>query len=359
MENRRAFYVHALEEAYEETSERTIAKRTFRNRLDYFEEYTEEEFTKRFRLKKCTCMDILSRIESAITPSTNRRTNVTPKTKLLLTLRFYATGSFLITVADFCGVSVPTACRVAREVSNAIASLSKDWVKFPDPAGMQQTVFDFYKIAKFPRVIGAIDCTHVRVQSPGGENAEMFRNRKGYFSLNIQAVCDANLRFQNLVARWPGSAHDSHIFNCSRLKYQLDTGYFKDYMILGDSGYKQCRYMMTPLLNPQSAAERLYNESQIRTRNTIERTFGVWKRRFPILSMGIRVSMDTVMAIISACAVLHNIAISAKDPLPPIDIEISPSQILEEPETSFRTDGDSTARTVLISDYFARLSRPA
>lgn len=27
----------------------------------------------------------------------------------------------------------------------------------------------FYRFAQFPRTIGAIDCTHVKVQSPGGQ----------------------------------------------------------------------------------------------------------------------------------------------------------------------------------------------
>jgi hypothetical protein len=34
-----------------------------------------------------------------------------------------------------------------------------------------------------PRVIGAIDCTHIRVESPGGPNAEIFRNRKSFLML--------------------------------------------------------------------------------------------------------------------------------------------------------------------------------
>lgn len=46
---------------------------------------------------------------------------------------------------------------------------------------------------------------------------EEFRNRKGYFSLNVQAVCDADLRLMNVVARWPGSAHDA-IFKNSVLR---------------------------------------------------------------------------------------------------------------------------------------------
>lgn len=60
---------------------------------------------------------------------------------------------------------------------------------------------------------------------------EEFRNRKGYFSLNVQAICDADLKFMNVVARWPGSAHDATIFNNSILRgifitYQLP-GYFR------------------------------------------------------------------------------------------------------------------------------------
>ena len=30
----------------------------------------------------------------------------------------------------------------------------------------------------FPGVIGAIDCTHVTIQSPGGDDAELYRNKK-------------------------------------------------------------------------------------------------------------------------------------------------------------------------------------
>ncbi|KAJ3641434.1 hypothetical protein Zmor_027941 [Zophobas morio] len=79
-------------------------------------------------------------------------------------------------------------------------------------------------------------------------------------------------------------------------------------IILEDSGYPARCYFLTPLLNPQTQGEQLYNEAHIRTRNIIERTFGVWKRRFPILAYGCRLKQNTVLAVIIACAVLHNIA---------------------------------------------------
>lgn len=50
-------------------------------------------------------------------------------------------------------------------------------------------------------------------------------------------------------------------------------------------------FYITPLQNVNTPAENLFNEAKIRTRNPIERAFGVWKRRFPILSTGIRLSI--------------------------------------------------------------------
>jgi len=64
----------------------------------------------------------------------------------------------------------------------------------------------FYGLARFPKVIGAIDCTHIKLQSPSREYGEQYRNRKGYFSLNLQALVNANLEFLDVVARWPGTA---------------------------------------------------------------------------------------------------------------------------------------------------------
>jgi len=66
---------------------------------------------------------------------------------------------------------------------------------------------------------------------------------------------------------------------------------------------------MTPLLNPATPAEHLYNEAQIRTRSKVERCFGIWKRRFAVLTFGSRFhKVEKILPVITATAVLHNIA---------------------------------------------------
>ncbi|CAG5026751.1 unnamed protein product [Parnassius apollo] len=92
------------------------------------------------------------------------------------------------------------------------------------------------------------------------------------------------------------------------LKMQCEEGSFGNRWLIGDNAYPCTSYLLTPLLNPSSVADNRYNEAcNIKTRNTIDRCFGVWKRRFPILSLKIRVAMQTTQAIIIATSVLHNI----------------------------------------------------
>ena len=227
-----------------------------------------------------------------------------------------------IAIADFAGVCVSSVCRIIRRVSLALAKQRKRFIRMPiTESELHDASRDFYAVARFPRTIGAIDCTHIKIQSPGGNQAENYRNRKSWFSLNVQTVCSADLKILNVVARWPGASHDQHIFNNSTLKMQLERGDFGNFIIVGDSGYRNTKYLATPFLRCNTQIQALYNESQIRTRNVVERSYGVWKRRFPVLSMGLRVNISTVQLIIVACAVLHNIAIDAKETEPPIEIE--------------------------------------
>lgn len=67
----------------------------------------------------------------------------------------------------------------------------------------------------------------------GGADAEVYRNRKGYFSINVQVVTNADLLFADIVARWPGSTHDATIFNHSRLKYRFERQEFAFGLLLG------------------------------------------------------------------------------------------------------------------------------
>lgn len=80
-----------------------------------------------------------------------------------------------------------------------------------------------------------------------------------------------------------GSAHDARIYATSNLNNWFESGRFGNAIAIGDSAYKNTMHMATPFKPSRvnlSPAEQLFQESIIRTRNIVERAFGVWKNRF-------------------------------------------------------------------------------
>lgn len=340
----------------EDDDEIERAPRMFRERANPFAELNDDAFKLRFRLNKNTVQLLELRLRDDLQKPTKRNKPLTPMCMLLLTLRFYATGSFQMVVGDLFKVDVATACRSIHKVSACIASLKKEMIKMPTEDNLRKTQRDFYETARFPGVIGAIDCTHIPIKSPGGDNAEIFRNRHGWFSLNVQAISDAKLRCLNVVARWPGSAHDSNIFRNSRIHAELETGQIPVGILLGDSGYQCCRYLLTPVIREETAADRTYNRAHKKTRSAVERMFGVAKRRFPCLSLGLRVKVDRAAVIIVAAFVLHNIAAITLDEEPVVDNNVFVGrriyEEIPEPPDNVANRGQNAVRAAFINNVF-------
>jgi len=291
---------------------------------------------------------------------------LSPMDQLLIALRYYASGTFQIVVGDGFGVDKATVCRTVHHVTRVIAALQPQYVRFPDTdQQLHDTMQLFYNRSGLPGIIGAVDCTHVSIQSPGGEDAEIYRNRKGRFSVNVQLVSDCTGYITNVVARWPGSVHDSTIFDNSHLRAKLESGQLKGYLV-GDGGYACRRYLLTPVANPVNPAENAYNNAHAVARNCIERTNGILKRRFPALKYGMRLRVDNTLPVIVATVVLHNIAITAGDKEPEQDeqlVEFMASQRQAaladdydvqdiQPPAAVNHPGAIGMRRTLIDNYF-------
>lgn len=170
-----------------------------------------------------------------------------------------------------------------------------------------------------PGIDGAIDCTHVRLSSTRLNNiAEVFRNRKGYFSLNVQAVVGPRMEFLDVVPQWPGSQHDSRIFQNSRIHMRYTERQLTGFL-MGDARYPCLPFLLTPIANPSTDAELTYNNIHGKGRRIVERTFSVWKR--PCLSKGLTNKLICCTTIVMACAVLHNLSLQYDNILPE-DIEL-------------------------------------
>ena len=140
-------------------------------------------------------------------------------------------------------------------------------------SNLQERKSKFQEIDGFPNVIGAIDGTLIPIQRPT-TNEHLYVCRKNFHAINCLAVCDANLFFLFVNCKYPGSANDSFIFRNSALASFLSDGRCNG-VLLGDSAFPLKKFLMTPFLHPSSVEMKSYNSAHSKTRNTIERAFGV------------------------------------------------------------------------------------
>ncbi|KAJ8974975.1 hypothetical protein NQ317_013483 [Molorchus minor] len=239
--------------------------------IDYTVWFTSSE--KRFRLSKDCVLDVLRLIDNHLEYPYDSNNCISPINQLLTCLRFYSTGGHLQMVADFAGMHVSSVSRIIRRVTEAIARLYDIFICLPENENeIKKNAAKLFRNCWIPRVIGAIDCTHIKIQSP--------------------------------VA------------------------------------YKNQEYRRT--------------------------SFGVLKRRFPILAYGSRLKTNTTLSVIVAASVLHNIAIGANDvEAPPLPEELN-EHVLEQlimnghiphinPEINEPVGAGRMLRQQFINEYFANL----
>ena len=164
----------------------------------------------------------------------------------------------------------------------------------------------------FENCIGALDGCHVSAVTEDG----LWRNRKGWMSQNVLGVVNFDLTFSYILAGWEGSAHDGDVIR-DALGKGLCTPPGKFY--LGDAGYALTPYCLTPFRGvryhlkewaqgnraPQNYKE-LYNLRHSNVRNVVERSFGIIKKRFPILTHMRSYPLHIQVDIVKTCFMLHN-----------------------------------------------------
>ena len=306
-----------------------------RDRSDPFG-LTDKRFINLFRLNKELVQFIFQELQPLMDDAV-RISRISYQNRILTALRFFATGTYQRGVGQeyLLSISQPTVSKCVDEVSQAIQNhFGHEWIKFPNENDMATNKTAFFEYCGMPGVIGAIDCTHVRIIAPNAE-AHNFLNRKGYYSKNVQLICDTNLLILNVNANFPGSTHDSFIWRQSAINTHLQNAFEngqRNTWLLGDSGYPLQPWLLTPFQGPApDSPEERYNTAHIRGRNHIERVNGVLKARFRCVSgeRGLRYNPEKVGTIVNVCCVLHNMCVKARVP-------IQDEPIIEENDEEFQ-----------------------
>lgn len=161
-----------------------IDRRIFRDRTNPLEVFDDQEVYKKFRFYRQDIFEIADEIEEDL-QTLPRKGSLTTLLQVLITLRFYATGTFFDTVGEMIGVSESTASRTIKKVTNALAMHAREHIKMPTQQEADASKTAFFAIAGFPNCFACIDGTHIPIQAPSALQHE-FRNRKNFTSINVQ-----------------------------------------------------------------------------------------------------------------------------------------------------------------------------
>ncbi|KAK3890130.1 hypothetical protein Pcinc_005906 [Petrolisthes cinctipes] len=133
----------------EQVGEVRIPRVIPRDRANPFRYLTEEEFVKRYRLPKNAVQDLIEAIEPHTPrPNNDRGCSIPLFLQMLVTLRYLATGSFQLSVADCADMAVSSVCRCVGRISRLIAYLAPDYIKFPTPAEGHRLAQEYFSVAE-------------------------------------------------------------------------------------------------------------------------------------------------------------------------------------------------------------------
>lgn len=183
--------------------------------------------------------------------------------------------------------------------------------------------FAYFTSGIFKGCFGAMDGIAIRIYCPSFSDVPDPVNywcQKGFYALNVQAICDSSKRILWVSTGHKGSTHDSTAFFETSL-YDLlwecaDWLFSNGLFLIGDSAYALLSFFLIPFESnvtepgsPQDGFNFWHSNSRIR----IECAFGEIIMRWGIFWRPLRFKLSNCGDIINAALLLHNFLVNERD----------------------------------------------
>ncbi|XP_062335692.1 uncharacterized protein LOC134034966 isoform X2 [Osmerus eperlanus] len=261
---------------------------------------------------------------------TNYRLAVKPKQRLVVTLRFLATGESFRSLAFAYRLGRKTVADSVYMTCRAIViKMMETQMPRPTGAAWREIAEGFWGRWQFPNCIGAIDGNHIVIQPPK-KSCSQFFNYKKTFSIILMVLVDADSRFRMIQVGDFGRASDGGVFANSALGRGMNErslnvpedaplpGYGQHgdvpFMMVGDAAFLLKRYLMRPYPGSNLSRPRnIFNYRLSRARMTVECAFGILAAKWRVFHTRICMLPCHVDTIVMAACVLHNYLLNPRD----------------------------------------------
>ncbi|XP_041374148.1 putative nuclease HARBI1 [Gigantopelta aegis] len=220
--------------------------------------------------------DILTRIVHRIKAKKSKyRKPLTAGIKLAITLRYLASGDSYHSLMYGFRVAHNTISKVIRQVCDAIlVEFAEELIPCPEtPDEWKNIAKQFGDRWQLHNCVSALDGKHIAMQCPR-RGGSLYYNYKGYHSIILMALVDADYKFIWAEVGSNGSAGDAQVFNNSELKEAIDKGVLglpdpeplpnddkpMPFYIAADDAFALKKWLMKPFSKKNmSHSERVYN----------------------------------------------------------------------------------------------------
>jgi len=278
----------------------------------------DRTFQQHMRVTRRQCNFIQCAIERQLQEQTGPagrwggRPQISVTCKTLLLLWYLANDNSYREMCDKFGMSKSSAHRVINSMLDEILKLGPQFIKWWTDVEKECSANNFKSVSGYSDVIGAIDGCHIRINRPP-THGDDYINRKGYFSVLLQGVCDEDGLFRSIFTGPPGRVHDARMCRLSPVFAQRHERFGDRWKLFGDTAYISADFhgfIITPKRDTGclSVIEKAANSAVSRSRVVIENAFGRLKCRFRRLRHVDNVNLPAIIKVIVACCILHNIA---------------------------------------------------
>ncbi|XP_068135717.1 putative nuclease HARBI1 [Hyperolius riggenbachi] len=260
----------------------------------------------------------------AVTPliakeDTWMRKSISPRQRLTATLRFLATGRSLQDLKFTTGISPQALGFIIPETCQAIIdALKNDYMKFPEtPQDWLDVAAQFEDVWDFPNCGGALDGKHIRITPPANTGSFYF-NYKGYFSIILMALVNANYEFLFVDIGRNGRMSDGGVIERTTFFHKLRSNQLNlpdnastknhlNFVFVADEAFPLQPHLLKPFPAKNiQYRQAIFNYRLSRARMLVENAFGILASRFRILHTAINLRVDKIDKVVYACCVLHN-----------------------------------------------------
>ncbi|KAH7693985.1 nuclease HARBI1-like protein [Aphelenchoides avenae] len=252
------------------------------------------------------------------------REPVCPEQRLVVALRYLATGNSFTSIAFSFFLGESTVRAIVHETCEAIRDvLAPMYLRTPTTQAEWKAVADeFYAKWQMPNCLGAVDGKHIMMRVPPNSGSLYF-NYKGRFSTVLMAVADAGYRILYASVGSYGHESDGGIFDRSDLGKSIknDSNPLElpglaalpgsrlmcIHYFVGDDAFPHHKHLMKPFRqNGLTKERRIYNYRLSRARRMIESTFGLLASKWRLLLRNIDTTPEHCDALVQAVCSLHN-----------------------------------------------------